>query len=353
MVFLWPELLWLLLAVPLLVAAYLWALRRRTRAAVRFASLDLVRPALGRSARWRRHLPPLLLLIALVVTIVGVARPQMRVTLPTMQQTVILAVDVSLSMGADDVEPTRLTAAQAAARAFVEERPRDVRVGLVAFGGNAIVVQQPTTNRDDLLAAIDRFELQRGTATGSALYAALATLLPDIGIDLQALDFKWENVRNMRDPNQFKLKPPPMKEVAPVAPGSFDTGAIVLMSDGKSTIGPSPLDAARVVADRGVRVFTVGFGTKEGAMVRGEGWAVYVRLDEETLQAIAAITKGAYFHASTGAELKKIYRDLNTRFVLERKEVEVTFVYAAAAALLLLVAIVLSLLWFGPALRRR
>ncbi len=329
MLFLWPEMLWLLLAVPLLVAAYLWALRRRTRAAVRFASLDLVRPALGRSARWRRHAPPLLLLVALVVTIVGVARPQMRITLPTMQQTVILAVDVSLSMGADDV-----------------------RVGLVAFGGNAIVVQQPTTNKDDLLAAIDRFELQRGTATGSALYAALATLLPDTGIDLQALDFKWENVRNMRDPNQFKLKPPPMKEATAVAPGSFDTGAIVLMSDGKSTIGPSPLDAARVVADRGVRVFTVGFGTKEGAMVRGEGWAVYVRLDEETLQAIAAITKGAYFHASTGAQLKQIYRDLNARFVLERKEVEVTFVYASVAALLLLAAIVLSLLWFGPALRR-
>ena len=342
--------LWLLLVPALLVPAYVWALRRRKRAAIPFASLALVRPALGRGAQIRRHVPPLLFLVAIVATIVGIARPQMRITLPTMQQTVILAIDVSLSMGADDVDPTRLTAAQVAARAFVEELPPDVRVGLVAFGGNAIVVQQPTASREHLLAAIDRFELQRGTATGSALYAALATLLPDTGIDLQALDFKWENVRNMRDPRQFTLKAPPMKEVTPVPPGSFDTGAIILMSDGKSTIGPSPLDAARIVADRGVRVFTVGFGTKEGAMVRGEGWAVYVRLDEETLQSIAAITKGAYFHASTAAELRNVYRDLNTRLVLERKDVEVTFLFVAAAVLLLVVAITLSLLWFGPAL---
>lgn len=350
--FLWPDMLWLLLVPPLLVVAYFWALRRRKRVAVQFASLDLVRPAIGRGSRIRRHVPPALFLLAIVAIIVGMARPQTRVTLPTMQQTVILAVDVSLSMAADDVDPNRLTAAQIAARAFIEERPADVRVGLVAFGGNAIVVQQPTANREDLLAAIDRFELQRGTATGSALYTALATLVPDTGIDLQALDFKWENVRNMRDPRQFSLNAPPMKEVAPMPPGSFDTGAIILMSDGKSTIGPSPLDAARVVAGRGVRVFTVGFGTKEGAMVRGEGWSVYVRLDEETLQAIADITKGTYFQASTAAELKKVYRDLNTRLVLERKEVEVTFIFVAAAALLLVVSLVLSVLWFGPAMRR-
>lgn len=352
MEFLWPNMLWLLLVAPLLVVAYLWMLRRRKRVAVQFASLDLVRPAIGRGSRFRRHVPPLLFLLAIVAIVVGIARPQTRVTLPSMQQTVILAVDVSLSMAADDVDPNRLTAAQIAARAFIDERPPDVRVGLVAFGGNAIVVQQPTANREDLMAAIDRFELQRGTATGSALYAALATLVPDTGIDLQALDFKWENVRNMRDPRQFMLKPPPMKDAEPLPPGSFDTGAIILMSDGKSTIGPSPLDAARVVAGRGVRVFTVGFGTKEGAMVRGEGWSVYVRLDEETLQAIADITKGTYFQASTAAELKKVYRDLNTRLVLERKDVEVTFMFAAVAALLLVAALGLSLLWFGSAIRR-
>ena len=210
-------------------------------------------------------------------------------------------------------------------------------------------MQQPTSNREDLLAAIDRFQLQRGTATGSALYAALATLLPDSGIDLQALEFKWENVRNPRDSSQYTMKQPPMKAAEPVPPGSYDNGAIILMSDGKSTIGPAPLDAARVVAARGVRVFTVGFGTPEGAMVRGDGWSLFVKLDEETLKSIAQITKGIYFRASTADELKRAYRDLNTTLVLERKDVELTFVFVAASAILLVASAVLSLLWFGRA----
>ncbi len=351
MEFLSPYMLWLLLLLPALVAAYVWLLNRRKKVAVTFASLDLVRPALGRAARFRRHVPPFLFLLAIAAILVGLARPVTRITLPSMHQTVILAVDVSLSMSAADVDPNRLTAAQAAARAFVDDRPANVRVGLVAFGGNAIVVQPPTSSREDLLAAIDRFELQRGTATGSALYAALATLLPDAGIDLQALDFKWENVRNPRDPSQYALGKPPMKQAAPVPPGSYDAGAIILMSDGRSTIGPQPLDAARIVAERGVRVFTVGFGTKEGAMVRGDGWSLFVRLDEETLQSIASITQGAYFQASTAAELKKVYRDLNARLVLERKAVQITFIFVAVGAFLLLLAGGLSLLWFGPALR--
>src|SRR5689334_18174262 len=201
--FLWPEILWMLLAAPVLVLAYVALLRRRKKAAVRFADVPLVRSAIGPGMRLRRHLPPALFLLAMVAVIVAVARPQTRMTMPSMQQTVILAVDVSLSMGAEDVNPNRITAAQAAARAFIEERPPDLRVGLVAFGGNAILVQPPTTSREDLLAAIDRFQLQRGTATGSALYASLAALLPDSGIDLTALEFKWETVRNPRDASQY------------------------------------------------------------------------------------------------------------------------------------------------------
>jgi len=349
--FVWPEMLWLLLAAPALAVAYVFALRRRKKAAIRFASLGLIRPAIGASARVRRHIPPVLFLLAMIAAIVGIARPETRITLPTMHQTIILAVDVSLSMGAADVDPNRLTAAQLAAKAFVDERPQNVRVGLVAFGGNAILVQPPTTNREDLLAAIDRFQLQRGTATGSALYTALAALMPEAGIDLQALEFKWESVRNPRDSSQFSMKTPAMKQAAPVPPGSYRSGAIILMSDGRKTIGPEPLDAARIVSDRGVRVFTVGFGTKEGAMVRGEGWSIFVKLDEETLQAIAAKTHGTYFHASTADDLKKVYRDLNARLVLENKEVEVTFLFIAAAAVLLLASVVLSLFWFNPVLR--
>ena len=340
--------LWLLLAAPLLVAVYVLLLRRRTKAAVRFASLSLVRPAIGTSARVRRHIPPFLLLLAVIVTLVAMARPTTRITLPSMQQTVILAVDVSISMGATDVDPNRLTAAQIAAKAFVDGSPADVRVGLVAFGGNAILVQSPTTNHEELITAIDRFQLQRGTATGSALYTALAALLPDTGIDLQSLEIKWETLRN---PAQSLARKPVIKEVAAVPPGSYQSGAIILMSDGRRTLGPDPIDAARIVADRGVKVYTVGFGTKEGATVGGDGWSIFVQLDEETLQAIAGLTHGAYFHAGTADDLKKVYRDLNSRLVMERKDIEVSALFAAVAALLLLAAITLSLVWFNPVLR--
>ncbi|MCC6195998.1 MAG: VWA domain-containing protein [Burkholderiales bacterium] len=350
--FLWPEVLWLLLAVPLLVAAYVLALRRRKKAAVRFGSVALIRDAMGAGMFLRRHVPPFLFLLALTLAIVGIARPATRITLPTMQQTVILAIDVSLSMDAQDVDPNRITAAQAAARAFVEDRPPGLRVGLVAFGGNAILVQPPTTSREDLLAAIDRFELQRGTATGSALYAALAALLPDSGIDLTSLEIKWDSVRNLRDASQFQRDRPAMKQADPVPPGSYDNGAIILMSDGFKTVGPEPLDAARIVAERGVRVFTVGFGTKEGGMVRANGFSIHVKLDERTLQQIADKTHGAYFQASTADDLKKVYRDLNARLVMERKDVEITFLFAAAASTLLLVALALSAIWSGPLAQR-
>jgi len=290
----------------------------------------------------------LLFLLAMIVLIVAVARPAARVTLPSRQQTIILAVDVSLSMGATDVDPNRLTAAQAAAKAFVEERPSDVRIGIVAFGGSAALVQPATMNRDDLLGAIGRFQLQRGTATGSALYVALAALLPEAGIDPQSLDLKPTPSRNSArsDPLNSPRKSDE-KAFAPVVPGSYHSGAIILMSDGRRTTGPDPLDAAKIAADHGVRVFTVGFGTKEGGMVGGDGWQIYVRLDEETLQAIADVTRGVYFHAGTAEDLKKVYRDLNARFVLERQDVEITFLFAAAATFLLLASSVLSLLWFN------
>ncbi len=300
----------------------------------------------------RRHIPPFLFLLAMIVTIVAMARPTARITLPYLQQTIILAVDVSLSMGATDVDPNRITAAQAAAKAFVEERPPDVRIGLVAFGGSAMLVQSPTDNRKDLLAAIDRFQLQRSTATGSAIYVALAALLPGAGIESESLDLKGGPSRkSVRDAIRDSTPPRQRRESTPVVAGSFKTGAIILMSDGRRTTGPDPLDAAKMAAERGVRVFTVGFGTKEGAIIGGDGWSFYVRLDEETLQAIADITRGAYFHAASAEDLKKVYQDLNARLVLERKDLEITFLFTSAAAALLLASAVLSLLWSNPILR--
>ena len=349
--FVWPEMLWLLLAVPALVGAYVLLLRRRKHAVLGYASLSLIRQAMTPGHQLRRHIPPLLFLLALIVTIVAIARPTARITLPSRQQTIILAVDVSLSMGATDVDPNRLTAAQLAAKAFVEECPPEVRIGLVAFGGSAVLAQSPTNNREDLLAAIGRFQLQRATATGSALYVALAALLPGAGIDPESLAFKGAPLRkSARDPLLDSTHNPEGKQSKAVVPGSFSSGAIILMSDGRRTTGPDPIDAAKMVADRGVRVFTVGFGTKEGATVGGDGWSIYVRLDEETLQAIADITRGAYFHAGTAEDLKNVYQTLNARLVLERKEVEISFLFAAVAAVLLLASAGLSVLWFNRSL---
>lgn len=346
MSFLWPAMLWLLLVVPGLVAAYVWLLRRR-RSAVRFASLSVVREAMGAQRPWRRHVPPALLLLALIAALVAIARPTAVVTLPSQYQTIVLAIDVSLSMRATDVLPDRITAAQAAARAFIEEHPPRARIGLVAFGGSAQLVQKPTDRSDDLIAAIDRFQLQRGTATGSALVVSLATLFPDEDIDVESVVFGrsardgGRGIPIDRPPRPERERPPPVK------PGSYASGVIVLLSDGRRTTGPDPIEVARMAADRGVRVFTVGFGTVEGATIGFEGWSAYVRLDEETLKAVADITRGEYYHAGTASDLKKVYQDLNARFVLERRDTEVTALFSALAALLAAVAGALSLTWFG------
>lgn len=353
--FLWPNLLWLLLALPALVAAYFYALRRKKRAAVRYTSLLLIRDALGPGQKWRRHLPPALFLLALVTAIVAIARPSASVVLPAEHITLIMAMDVSRSMLAADVEPNRISAAQAAAKSFIEELPRNVRLGIVSFAGTASVVQTPTENREDLTAAIDRFELQRGTATGSGLMLSLAQLFPDAGIDLEAALYDNAYSRygargrsgDAAPIDRARKSKTEKTNFTPAVPGSYTYGAIVLLSDGRRTTGPDPLEAARMAADRGVRVFTVGFGTHEGGSIPGNrGTSFYVRLDEESLKAVANITGAEYFHAGTAADLRKVYQSLSAKFAMERQETEVGALFSAAAALLLIVAALLSLLWF-------
>lgn len=348
MKFLWPEALWLLLAAPLLVGAYVFLLRRKKKDAVRYASLSLVKAAIGPGQRFRRHFPPLLFLLALVASIVAIARPSAVITLPSEQRTIILAIDVSLSMRAADIEPSRLAAAQEAAKAFVQEQPADVRIGIVSFAGTASVVQSPTRNRDDLVAAIDRLQLQRHTAIGSGIIVSLATLLPDAGIDLESVLFGGRGGRDGgRAIPADKAGKAETKPFTPVPPGSYASGAIILLTDGRRTMGPDPSDAARMAAERGVRVYTVGFGTAGGGMADVGGWSVYMRFDEETLKTVADLTRAEYFYAGSAADLKKVYQQLNTQFVLEKKETEIGALAIAVAAVLTLVAAALSVLWFN------
>jgi Ca-activated chloride channel family protein len=334
----------LLVIVPALVAGYFFLLRRKQKAALRYASLSMVKEAMGTGQRFRRHIPPLLFLVALIVMIAAIARPAAVVTLPSQQRTIILAMDVSGSMRATDVEPNRISAAQAAAKAFVAEQPSNVRIGVVAFAGTASVVQMPTQNHEDVFAAIDRFQLQRATAIGSGIIVSLATIFPDAGIDVSSLIYGRDAPRGVPFDRPRKEQKPEFK---PVAPGSYTSAAIVLLTDGQRTTGPDSLEAARMAADRGVRIFTVGFGTRSGDTIGFGGWSMRVRLDEETLKAIAKITHGEYFYAGTATDLKKVYDSLNSRLVMEKKQMEISALFSAAAAVTALVSALLSLLWFN------
>jgi Ca-activated chloride channel family protein len=341
MKFIWPSLLWALLALPLLVLLYRWILARKRRSTVRLASINVAKLAVGSGPGWRRHVPPVLLLLALAALILAMARPTAVITLPLAERTIMLAMDVSGSMRAEDVKPNRLVASQAAARAFVENLPREVRVGVVSFAGTAAVVQAPTTSREDVLAAIDRFQLQRGTATGSGIILSLATLFPTHGIEIQHITgqraFPGNEIGRREDKPAF----------TPVPPGSYNSAAIIMLTDGQRTTGPDPLDAAKMAAERGVRVYTVGIGTTAGEIIGFDGWSMRVKLDEETLKNVSVLTHGEYFYAGTAEDLKKVYESLSARMVVERKETEITALFAALGALLAVVAAGLSLWWFG------
>ena len=346
--FQWPEMLWLLGVIPALVAAYLLLLRRRRAAVAALGHLLVEQGATGRGARLRRHLPPALMALALLAAIVAAARPVATVTLPSHQQTIILAIDVSLSMRATDVPPSRFVAAKNAAKSFVEDLPPKLRVGIVSFAGTASLVQPPTRGKEDLVAAVDRLQLQRATATGSAIMVSLATLFPDHGIDLESTLFGpgGQHGTSPKTP-AHKERKPVAKPFEPVPPGSDTSVAIVLLSDGRRTVGPDPVDAAKLAAERGVRVFTVGFGTAEGAEVDLGGWSMYMKLDEEALKAVADLTRGEYFFAGSESALRDIYKGLSSRLVLERAQTEVSALFVAAAAALALLSAGLSVAWYG------
>jgi Ca-activated chloride channel family protein len=356
----WPSLLWLLFLVPVLALAYLWMLRRRRRFAARYASLIVVKDALGKGPGIRRHIPVILFLTGLAVGIFALSRPQATVMLPSNRGTVILAIDESGSMRARDIQPSRLEAAKAAAHRFVEKEPRRVRVGIVAFAGTAALVQAPTTNKEDLYAAIDRLYTQRATAIGSAILISLSAIFedekraqeeasgqagggPSPGGDSQSA----QDQMLLPSPDQPLGTAQDQTQPAPVAPGSYDSAAIVLLTDGQSNTGPDPLDAAQQAADRGVRVFTVGVGTTRGDIVGMEGRSFRVALDEDTLKKVAHNTAASYFKATDEGELMRVYEALSVRLVMGKDETEITAIVAGVALGLILLGALLSQLWFN------
>lgn len=318
--------LWALSVLPLLVGLHLWLLARARRRAASFALAwrETLPPAGRWRGTWRRHGPALLLLMGIAVMLVSLTRPRAVLMLPTRMEGVMLAIDSSGSMRADDIKPSRIEAAQATARRFVESQPAHVKLGVVSIAGTAAVVQAPTEDRDSLRRAIDNLPLQRGSALGSGIVIALAAMLPTAGIDVARLIDPQAN--NERAGGAGDRKPPkPAVPQVKLEPGSNDAVAIVLMTDGQGNFGPDTLKMAQVAADLGVRVHTIGFGTPEGTVLRAQGVSVRVKLDEAVLVKVAQITRGEYFRAATGADLERIYRSLGMRIVMKKhRQSEVT-----------------------------
>jgi Ca-activated chloride channel family protein len=345
MQFLWPQYLWWMLVLPLLPALYLWLLRRRAKGVLRLSSLDVARAAAGRP--WRRHVPPALILLALSLLLLAVARPTAPLALPWSKSTIFLAIDISRSMRVADVAPTRMVAAQEAAKAFLNEVPKHIEVGLVTFAGTAQVAQQATVDRQAIVGAIDAIQMQYGTAIGNAIVLCLAELFPDHGIDLGEMTFgsRGNEARSLDKSTQNTKAAP--KEIVPVTPGSYDPAAIILLSDGRRTMGVDTLQAAKMAADRGVRVYVIGLGTPDGHASMGEGMAIYLQLDEPALRQVAQITGGEYHHAATAEALRSVYQNLGSSLQVSKRETELTALLALAAAVLLVAGAALSLLWFG------
>jgi Ca-activated chloride channel family protein len=342
MTFIWlPMLLWLLL-VPLFVVVYIRMQQRRRRLAARYGHPGLVHDVTGRRLGVRRHIPSALFLVALTILIVALARPQTVLSLPRLEGTIILAFDVSRSMAADDLKPTRLQAAKTAARAFVQRQPPTVRIGVVSFSDGGYALQAPTNDQEAVLAAINRLPLQNGTSLAHGIEASLKALAVGTGHALTPAEGGSKSLRLSSNGTQMPAPTP-----TPVPKGTFTSAAIVLLTDGENTQSPDPLAAARMAADRGVRIYTVGIGSTAGATLHIDGFTVRSRLDEHTLRQIAQLTGGAYYNAASTGDLRTIYATLDPQLMIKPQKTEVTSLFAGAGILVLMIGGTLSLLWLG------
>ena len=339
MQFIWPGALWALILVPVLVALYVLVQRRRRKYALRYASLTLVRDALDKGPGIKRHIPPALFILAVAAMLVALARPQSVVTLPSEEGTVILAIDVSGSMQAEDVRPNRMEAAKSAAMTFVDKQSASARIGVVSFSDNAAIVQAPTDDKEAVKAAISRLRPQRGTAIGRGILTSLEAIFEN-----SDLDFPAQPVQPA--PGARPTAAPATPKATPVPEGYFAPATVVLLTDGENNVFPPPLAVVQEAIDRGIRVYTIGLGSPEGTILRIQGRQIRTRLDEATLRQVAELTKAEYYLASNEAELEKVYSNLSTTLVLRTEKTEVTFAFTALAAALSVLAAAFSLLWF-------
>jgi len=357
--FLWVSSFYLLLIIPLLIAAYIWQLQRRRRFAIRYSSLSLVREAMSHQSWLRRHFPFILFLAALTSLVFALARPVATVAVPSNRVTIIMAMDVSRSMCSTDIKPNRLEAAKAAALSFVQKEGKDRMIGVVAFAGFAELIQPPTTDQNLLENAIANLTTGRRTGIGSAILRSIDAIAE---LDLSIAP---SNTGNQAPPTDGSAAPTPVPE------GEYVPHIIILLTDGSSNAGPSPITAALQAADRGIRVYTIGFGTQHNTSSMncgdqfpeigqfggggggfgfpfgggGGGGGFRRELDEATLRQIADITGGSYYAATSAGELKSVFQNLPTYLVVSHETIEVGAFFTAFAALMAVIAFVLSMRW--------
>jgi Ca-activated chloride channel family protein len=332
MSFLWPVMLILLLAVPLFVLLYLRMQRRRRRLAASYGSLGVASPASNRPGR-RRHIPIVLFLVGLTILLIALARPQAVISLPRVEGIVMLTFDVSGSMAADDLKPTRMEAAKEAARAFVLSQSRTVQIGVVAFSDSGFTVQAPTNEQELILATIDRLKPERGTSLANGI--------------LMSLDAIAAAQTGDKSSYYTNLTLTPTPAPTPLPRGTYTSAVIVLLTDGENTTRPDPIEAAQTAADRGVRIHTVGIGSTAGSILNIEGYSIRSRLDEAMLKQIARLTDGTYYNAENEADLRAIYDSLNPQLVIKPEATEITAMLAGLSVIILLIGAALSLLWLS------
>lgn len=332
MSFLWPSMLLTLLLVPVFIGLYARAQQRRKKVQASFQAFGVARDQAGAPVGRRRHVPPTLFLSGLALLLLALARPEATITLPRVEGTVVLAFDVSGSMAADDLTPTRMDAAKAAAQKFVENQPASILIGVVAFSDAGFSIQPPTNEREAIYAAINRLSPQRGTSLASGMIASLNVIVPNA-------------IQNPEENPDAEAEPLPTS--TPLPAGTYAPGIIILLTDGENNMDPDPFAVAQVAADLGVRIYTIGIGSATGADLSIDDFIVHTELDEATLQQVAEMTEGKYFNAQNEEDLQEIYEGLDPQLVVKTEKMEITSILTGLSILFLLAGGGISLIWFG------
>jgi Ca-activated chloride channel homolog len=333
MTFIWPAMLISLSVIPLLVLLYLRIQRRRQRLIASFNSLGFEQNADSSRHASRRHIPMVFFLVGLAILLVTLARPQAVVSLPRIEGAVILVFDVSGSMAATDLVPTRMEAAKAAARNFVKSQPVSIQIGVVAFSDSGLSVQVPTNDQAAILAAVDRLAPANGTSLANGILASLNTIA---AMNADPAPSYYSN-----------LTPEPTHTPTPMPLGKYSPAVIVMLTDGENNEDPDPLAAAQAAADRGVRIYTVGIGSPQGTTLEVDGFNIHTQLNEQLLTQISQITGASYYNAESEQDLLKVYDDIAAQLVVKPEKMEITAILAGVGFIVLLIGSIFSLFWLN------